>query len=76
MNWKIRIDVYTLLALCTKQTTNENLLHSTGTLLRALCDLNGKEIQKIGNICICMDGLFTSAIQQKLTQHCKATILQ
>ena len=52
MNWKIRIDVYTLLALCTKQTTNENLLHSTGTLLRALCDLNGKEISKRGGTCL------------------------
>ena len=37
---------------------------------------NGKEIQKRGDICICMDGLFTSTIQQKLTPHCKATILQ
>ena len=25
-----------------------------GTLLRALCDLNGKEIQKRGDICVCV----------------------
>ena len=28
MNWKIGIDIYTL--LCIKQITNENLLYSTG----------------------------------------------
>ena len=30
MNWEIGIDVYTLLILCVKQVTNENLLDSTG----------------------------------------------
>ena len=40
-----------------------------------LCsDLNGKEIQKEGDMCICAHRSF--AVQQKLTQHCKATILQ
>ena len=29
-NWEIGIDTYTLLILCIKQTTNENLLYSTG----------------------------------------------
>ena len=28
MNWKIETDVYTLLILCIKMITNENLLHS------------------------------------------------
>ena len=33
-----------------------------------LCgELNGKEIQKRRDICICI------AVQQTLTQHCKAT---
>ena len=30
MNWEIGIDIYTLLILCIKQITNENLLYSTG----------------------------------------------
>ena len=29
-NWEIGIDIYTLLILCVKQITNENLLYSTG----------------------------------------------
>ena len=30
VNWDTGIDVYTVLTLCIKQTTNENLLRSTG----------------------------------------------
>ena len=30
MNWEIGVDTYTLLILCIKQRTNENLLYSTG----------------------------------------------
>ena len=45
------IDIYTLLIPCIKQITKENLLCSTGNSV--LCgDLNGKEIQKSGGICI------------------------
>ena len=41
-----------------------------------LCgDLKGKEIQGIGDIYIYV-WLIHFAVQQKLTQHCKATILQ
>ena len=36
MTWEIGIDIYTLLMLCIKQITNENLLYSTWTLLSAL----------------------------------------
>ena len=43
-----------------------------GTLVNALWWLNGKEILKEG---ICMH-ITDFAVQQKLTQHCKATILQ
>ena len=35
MNWEIGIDVYTLLMLCIKQVTGENLI-AQGTLLNAL----------------------------------------
>ena len=39
-----------------------------------LCgDLSGKEIQKRRDICV---QLFHFAIEQKLMQHCKATLLQ
>ena len=31
-NWEIGIDTYTLLTLCIKQITSENLLFSTGEL--------------------------------------------
>ena len=30
MNWEIGTDIYTLLILCIKQITNENLLYSPG----------------------------------------------
>ena len=51
MNWEIGINIYTLLYI--KQITNENLLYSTRELYSMLCgDLNGKEIQKRGDICI------------------------
>ena len=29
-NWEIGIDTYTILILCTKYITNENILYSTG----------------------------------------------
>ena len=51
MNWEIGTDICTLLILCINQITNEDLLYSTGNSV--LCgDLNGKEIQKRGDICI------------------------
>ena len=43
INWEIGIDIYTL--SCVKQTTNGNLLDSTGNSTQC-DDLNGKEIQK------------------------------
>ena len=44
-------------------------------LYSVLCgDLNGKGIQKRGDISILQ--LIHFGVQQKLTQHCKATILQ
>ena len=49
INWEIGIDLYTL--PCVKQTTNGNLLDSTGNSTQ--CDgLNGKEIQKRVDACI------------------------
>ena len=51
-NWEIGIDAYTLLTLCIKETTNENLLRSSGSSTQCSDDLNGKEIQKRGYICM------------------------
>ena len=51
MNWEAGIHIYTL--LCIKQITNENLLYSTGNSTQCSGDLNGKEIQKRGDICTC-----------------------
>ena len=36
MNREIGIDIYTLVALCMAEITNENLLYSKGALLSAL----------------------------------------
>ena len=47
MNWEVGIDIYTL--LCIKYITDENILYSTGNSA-LYSDLNGKEIQKRGDI--------------------------
>ena len=47
MHWKIGIDIYILRI---KQITIENLLYSTGNSVLYV-DINGKEIQKRGDIC-------------------------
>ena len=64
INWEVGLDIYiyifihtymyiciyTLLTLCIKYITNENLLFSIGN--STFCgDLNGKEIQKRGDVC-------------------------
>ena len=53
MNWETGIDIYTLLIQCEKQITNKNLLYSTGNSTMLHGDLNGKEIRKRGDMCIC-----------------------
>ena len=65
INRETGIDIYTL--LCIKQVTKENLLYST-----ELCSM----------LCGDKEGIYVYvwlihfAVQQKLTQHCKATKLQ
>ena len=52
-NLEVDIDIYTLLLLCIKQITDENLLYSTGNSYQCYVgDLNGQEIQKRGDVCI------------------------
>ena len=70
MSFEIGIDVYTLESI--KQITSEDLRQSTGTLLCG--GLKGKESEKEG-ICVYAQ-LIHFAVQQKLVQRCKATLLQ
>ena len=73
MNLETGIDIYTL--LCIKQTTNENLLYCRGSSV--LCgDLNGENFKKAGSGGYVYVQLICFAAQQKLTQYCKATVLQ
>ena len=47
MNWEIGSDIYTLLILCIKQITNQNLLYSTGNYTQYLVIIyKGKESGK------------------------------
>ena len=46
-----------------------------GTLLDALGDLNGKEIQKRGDICICVTASPCFHFTAEANMTCKATIL-
>lgn len=34
MNWETGVDIYTLLILCVKQITSENLLYGTGDFIQ------------------------------------------
>ena len=52
MNWEIGINIHTLLR--TRQVTNENLLYGTGNFAQHCRDLNGKEIQKRGEMYTCI----------------------
>ena len=73
MNLEVGIDIYTPLFM--KQITNEKLLYSMGNSTQCSCgDLNGTKIQKSWDMCIRTVDSF--AVWQKITQHCKETILQ
>ena len=50
VNIIVSTDIYTL--LCIKQITNENLPYSLGNYSMLCGYLNGKEIQKRGDMCI------------------------
>ena len=80
MGWKrVRYDLatkttQTLLILCIKQITNENLLYSTGNCAYSmLCDdIDGKEIQKRGDIHFCI----VDSLCCTVTQNYKLTIIK
>ena len=47
-NWEIGNDTYTLLILCIKQTTNEKIQFSMGTMLNALWTRMGRKSRNEG----------------------------
>ena len=64
-----------LVLLHIKQTIHKNLLYATGNSTQcSVMTYLGKESEKSGFM-ICMYDRLTT-IQQKLTQHCRSTILQ
>ena len=84
INQEIGTDIHKLLGLCIKYIVytickvhglyNENLLLQHREFYSIFCDdLNGKEVQKKG-IYVYIQ-LIHFAVQQKLTQYCKAAIL-
>ena len=73
VNWKIGIDIYTLLILCIKQITDKNLPQSTGNSTQcSVVTYIGRKFKTEG--LHVYRQLIHFAIQQKLTQLCKATI--
>ena len=66
MNWEIGIDIYMSLGM--KQITSEDLLCSNGELYSVLCgDLDEREIQKGGDMCIHMAGSLHCAAEASIT---------
>ena len=57
MNWEIGIDIYTLLTLCIKQITNENLLYNTGNSTQRSGDLMERKSKKGGFQLLSSDGI-------------------
>ena len=56
-SWETGIAIHTILIVCTKQLMRTYYIHRG--LYSMLCgDLNGKEVQKGGDICICMADSF------------------
>ena len=64
---------YTLLILCIKQIINENILYSTRNICTVLNRMGRKPKRERIYVYV---WLIHFVVQQKLKQHCKATILQ
>ena len=60
--WEIGIDTYTLLIPYTEEVMNENLLSRTGNAVFC-ADLNEKEIQQGGGMCMCVAGSLCCTIE-------------
>ena len=76
MNWEIGTDIYTL--PCVKQIASGNLLYSTGSSVQpSVVTWMGGMVgrSKREGIYVHIQ-LIHFVVQQKLTQHCKATLPQ
>ena len=72
MDWEIGVSRYKLLYI--EWMDNKVLLYSTGNFSQyPVINHNGKEYKKRMYIYVQLNHF---AVQQKLTQHCKSTILQ
>ena len=70
INWEIGIDIYTLLYI-----KDKNRLYSTGNYIHcSVMTFLGMESRR--EWIYVYVWLIDFAVQQKLTQHCKSTILQ
>ena len=68
INWEIGTDIYIILYI--RKITNNNLLYCTGNSIQySVMTIMGTESKKSGY-------MIHFAVQYKLTQHCKSTILQ
>ena len=75
MDWEFGVGRRKLLHL--EWIHNKVLLYSTGNYIQySVTNHNGKECEKEYIIYIYVYNLSHFAVQQKLTQHCKSTILQ
>ena len=74
-NWQTGTDIYTLLTLCIKYVASENLLHSSDNSTQcSVVTETGKKSRKEGMYAYAQ--LIHYAVEQKITQHCKAIIPQ
>ena len=79
MHWESSVDIYTL--ACAEWIASGKLLHNTGSSLTVLQWPRGVGLDGVGGsfkrkgIQVHI-GLIHAAVQQKLTQHCKAIIPQ
>ena len=73
MQWEVGVSIRKLLYI--EWINNKVLLYSTENYIQyPMINHNGKEYLK-KNVYICIYVLYF-AVEQKLTQHCKSTILQ
>ena len=75
MSWEIGIDTYTVLILYRKWITNENILSSTeNSTSCTVVTWMGRKSKREGMYAYVE--LTHFAVQRKLTEHCKTTMLQ
>ena len=79
LNWEIRFDINTL--PCVKEIASGNVLYSTGSSAQCSVTTQMGGMQGVGGrskreVILFYIQLIHFIVQQKLTQHCKAIMLQ